>query len=261
MYLLFEVGGTKTRIGFSNDRATLSDSKILSTPKIPAGFLNLLKKEVGSQKINAIAGGVPGVLNPERSDLISAPHLPEWIGKNLKQSLEKEFHTRVLLENDAALGGLGEATFGAGKDYKIVAYFTIGTGVGGARIVKGKIDVRTLGFEPGHQLINPAGLEFEQYISGTALEKEYGKPSDQIEDQNVWDEAARRVALGLTNSILHWSPEIIVLGGGLMEKISVEAIKENIKQNIKVFPILPEITRAKLGELAGLYGALALLGD
>jgi glucokinase len=54
-------------------------------------------------------------------------------------------------------GGLGEAVFGAGKGREIVVYMTISTGVGGARIVGGKIDASAMGFEPGHQIIDACG--------------------------------------------------------------------------------------------------------
>lgn len=263
MYLVFEVGGSKTRIGFSSDGKILDSSQILSTPSDFNQIIPVLRDTAqilsAGKKIISIAGGVPGVLDQTKGVLITAPHLQKWVGQPLKETLQNILGAQVFLENDAALGGLGEAILGSGVGKKIVAYLTIGTGIGGARIVEGRIDDNALGFEPGHQIIDPEGLEFEQYISGPTLEKEYGKPPERISDSIVWDEAAKRLALGLTNTIVHWSPNVVVLGGGLMEKIPLERVRLHLGQYLKIFPTAPEIAKAKLGEFAGLHGALEIL--
>lgn len=263
MYLVFEVGGTKTRIGFSSDGKILDSSQVLPTKGNFEQFIPLLKDSStaisGGRPIKACAGGVAGVLDAKREVLINAAHLPNWVGRPLLETLQNVLGVHVFLENDASLGGLGEATSGAGVNKGIVAYLTIGTGIGGTRIVNGKIDDNALGFEPGHQIISPEGLEFEQYISGPTLQREYGKPSEQIDDPTIWDEAAKRLSIGLTNTIVHWSPNIVILGGGLMEKIPLERIRLYLGQRLKIFPAPPEIAKAKLGELSGLHGALEYL--
>ena len=68
------------------------------------------------------------------------------------------------LANDSDLDGLGEATVGAGKGFNIVAYITVSTGIGGVRIVGGKIDVSTYGFEPGHQIIDADGSIYSEIV-------------------------------------------------------------------------------------------------
>lgn len=86
----------------------------------------------------------------------------------------------MFLANDADLVGLGEAVYGAGKGYKVVAYFTVSTGVGGARIVNKRIDKGVFSFEPGWQYVYGQGLNscnrqmydfLEFFVSGTALAK------------------------------------------------------------------------------------------
>lgn len=258
MYLLFEVGGTKTRIGFSQDNQNITGSQIIPSSQEFEDFVQKLRK-LSPGKIDGVSGGLPGVLNEERSLLLASPHLPGWVSKPVKEILSDSFQASVFLENDAALGALGEAVKGAGVGHSIVSYVTIGTGIGGARVVDGKIDKKVLGFEPGHQIIDLGGVEFEQYISGTALAKEFGKPSDQIEDPKVWDEAARRLAIGLNNIILLWSPNILILGGGLMQRISIGRIRFHLSQTVKLFPKLPEIAASRLGELAGIHGSLEYL--
>src|SRR6185437_2466030 len=107
--------------------------------------------------ITQAAGGIAGVLNKAKDQLLNAPNLVNWINQPLGQSLSDIVSVSVKLENDASLGGLGEATYGSGQGYKIVGYLTIGTGVGGTRIVNGRIDQNALGFEPGHQTIDING--------------------------------------------------------------------------------------------------------
>lgn len=262
MYLLFDIGGTKTRIGFSSDGENLSDSKTSPTPQSFEDFITLLKETASSSGINQFkgcAGGIRGVLNKNKTELAYDTILAHWVGKPLKQSVEDIFKVPVFLENDAALAALGEANKGTGKGYKIVSYITVSTGVGGAKVVEGKLEKQVFGFEPGHQIISPDGLELEQYVSGTALKQENGVPPEQITDPAIWDEAARRLAIGLNNTILYWSPEIIVLGGGLMHKLPLERVKIHLSQIHKMFPEIPEIALAKLGEVAGLNGALIYL--
>lgn len=264
MYLLFDIGGTNTRIAGSEDLTSFFDKKTFATPKRYEEGIALFKKEArviaGDKQIKAIAGGIAGPLDRHKRSLVGNLNLKDWIGKPLQDALEKEFLASVRIENDAALAGLGEAVFGAGRGYAIVAYITVSTGVGGARIVNGKIDEKTIGFEPGHQIIDrEKRLELEDYIGGAALEKKFGVKPSEIEDQSVWDEVALFLAYGLHNTIVHWSPEAVVLGGSLMNKIDIEKVMNNLKMLLKIFPEMPALKKAELGDAAGLYGAMAYL--
>lgn len=265
MYLLFDIGGSKIRLATSIDGQTISAPVILPTPQNFTEAMELLEKEAvnitNSQKIRGCAGGVAGPLDPSKSTLINAPNLPDWKNKPLKASLEKIFETPVFLENDAALVGLGEATHGAGAGRKIVAYLTISTGIGGARIVDGKIDTNSLGFEPGHQIISLDGLEIESYVSGIAIERRFGLKPEEIHDPSIWSSIAQTIAIGLNNTMVYWSPDIIVLGGGLMKKIDLGVVKSHVQSIVTIFPKLPEIEKAKLGDEGGLYGALEYLRE
>jgi glucokinase len=113
------------------------------------------------------------VVDKQAKKLVKSPHLPKWVDKPLGSRLEKALGVKVLLENDAALAALGEAVFGAGRRAEIVGYLTISTGIGGARVVDGRIDKKSVGFEPGHMIIdvgNKVGY-WEDFASGTAMEK------------------------------------------------------------------------------------------
>lgn len=274
MYIFFDIGGTKTRVAFSHDGAVLGEPKVFPTPQEFSKGIDQLRKAAhelsAGQKIRAAAGGVAGPLDKEKARLVRSPHVSGWIGKPLKEDLQQILGAPVYLENDAAMAGLGEAAYGEGKGKRIVVYVTVSTGVGGARIVDGEIDTSAMGFEPGHQIIDADGTlcpecknvpgYLERYVSGSAIELRYGKKADEIDDPKVWDEAARFLAYGLNNSIVHWSPEVVILGGSVMQKIPLGRVREYLADIMKIFPEPPVIKKAVLGDFAGLYGALQFLG-
>lgn len=272
MYLLFDIGGTKMRLAISQDHKTVDNQEIVSTPQdFKKGlylFSKIAQKLKSEKKILAAAGGIPGPLDLNKKMLINAPHLQSWVKKPLKEELEKIINAPVYLENDAALAGLGEATFGSGKGKKIVVYLTVSTGVGGARIVNGHIDSNAYGFEPGHQIIEKEGVlcptcnlpgHLEGYVSGTAIKRKFGKNPEEIKDPKVWVNVAQLLAIGIHNTILHWSPDIVILGGSVMKSIPIENVQHHLNQILFIFKEIPSIKKSALGETTGLYGALELL--
>ena len=271
MFLVFDIGGTNMRIATSTDGKTLTATKVVPTPKDfdqgMSAFKQVIDELIQAEKIQSMAGGVAGPIDKDKTMLVKSPQLPKWINKPLKSELERLFNCPLNLENDADLAALGEANFGAGINHQIVAYLTISTGVGGGRVVNKKIDENSLGFEPGHQIIVPAGDEcncggkghLESYIGGHYLEKKYGQPAENLADSKVWDEVAKYLAIGLNNVTVFWSPNIIVLGGAVMKSISLDAVRAYLKEVLTIFPQAPEIQLAKLRDPAGLYGALALI--
>lgn len=263
MYLLFDIGGTRTRLAVSQDGKKLENITVFDTLQSFEEGIERIYEQMHiiskGKKFNAIAGGVAGPLNQDESRLINAPNLKNWVQKPLKEELQKRLKAPVYLENDAALAGLGEATYGAGKDFGIVVYVTVSTGVGGARIVDEKIDRNVMGFEPGHQIIDLEGTTLEAYISGEALKRKYGKSAENIDDPDIWDDVAKKLAIGLNNLSVIWSPDIIVLGGSVMEKISLDATKGYLKKYLNIFPQSPKLELAALGDSGGLYGALSMI--
>lgn len=256
------------RVAISEDGTALNSSNVLSTPSsFKEGMLQfkeMVRALGGGRDAVTAAGGIAGTLNKEKSALHSAPNLRDWVKKPLKRIVQQMVSGTVYIQNDAALAGLGEAHFGAGRGKRIVMYYTVSTGVGGARIVNGHIDEGS--FEPGHQVVCPAcgrgscayPLYLEDYISGRGLTMRYQKDPSHIHNQKAWDEVARWLAYGLNNSIVHWFPEVVVVGGGLINHnaISIVKVREYLKQTLRIFPSPPPIKKAYLGDEAGLYGAL-----
>lgn len=270
-YIVFDVGGTNLRLAFSPDGKTLSDIISNPTPTQPAAAVEMMaqfaQNHTSDHNIQAIAGGIPGPMDKEKTMILNAPNLPEWKNFPLKTKIADALSAPTILENDATLAGVGEAVFGAGQGKKIVAYITVSTGLGGTRIVDGQIDPSSLGFEPGHHIIHEDGLvcscgtrgHLEAYASGAGLKKQFGKAAHEISDPAIWRQVAHELAMGLNNIICFWSPDIIVLGGSLMKSLSIDDVSAELTNLKPVFPTLPPITKAKLGDESGLYGALAHL--
>lgn len=275
-YLLFDIGGTNTRVTVSEDLKTFQKPIRFTTPinfkegteKIIAAAQSLTDKPIRSA-----CGAVRGLLSEDRRFIASDVTLTKWIEEPLAETLEKALNTKVILENDAAMAGLGEAHFGAGKGASIMVYHTISTGVGGAKIEDGKIDSYHLGFEPGKQVLDIDRTilgedilpTLENLVSGTAVEERTGeKPYEIPQEDAMWDQLANYLAHGLRNTIFYWSPELIVLGGSMITgnpAIPIENIQKHTKNILGEEVDVPEIKKAKLGDESGLYGAMALLAE
>lgn len=260
---VFDVGGTQTRFVFSKDGKTFAGEPVFEkTPQVFEEAIELFTRLIAGQQCDMIIVGVPGPLDAQKAVLERAPHLPEWVGKPLKSELEHALRTKVYIENDAALGALGEAHAGAGKGYAIVGYLALGTGVGGARIVDGMIDKSTYGFEPGHQIVGRSDAgdvrTLQYYVGGASLEQRYGKKPFDIDDVSVWEEVTEYLAIGLANTIVHWSPGIVVFGGSISRKIPLDMLEKKLKTRLTIFGHLPALTYAQFADTSGLFGALEL---
>lgn len=275
MYVLFDIGGTKTRVAISEDLQTIQAVEKFNTPLTYAegiqAIIDAIKKLVPAGEIKGAAGGIRGPLNHEKTGIVSEKVLTDWVGRKITNDISSAISAPVFLENDTAIVGLGEVHYGAGKGYNIVAYHTVSTGVGGARYVSGNLDIASVGFEPGHQILDidrtilgvHVSPTLENMVSGTSLEKRRGvKPYEIAQDDAVWDELAKYLAYGLKNTIMYWSPDVIVLGGSMIigdPRIFLEPIKKYTTEVLDGLVPCPEIVDATLKDEGGLYGAMAIL--
>lgn len=273
-YILFDIGGTNTRVAVSEDLTTYTDSVHFKTPKTfeegVAAIVDATQK-LTSKEIRAMAGGIRGTLDTDKSELAYDSVLTGWIEQPLADTLKKKCKTAVYLENDAAIAGLGEAHFGAGKGHEIVAYHTVSTGVGGAKIENGVIDSYHVGFEPGHQVLDidrtilgeDITPTLEHLVSGSAIEERMGtKPYEIPQSDAIWDQLAYYLAHGLRNTVLYWSPDIIVLGGSMIlgdPRILLDDIQRHANEIFGEDISCPLIADGELGDLAGIYGGMARL--
>jgi len=275
-YVLFDIGGTKTRVAVSDDLKKFCEPVKFKTPATCEEGVEQITEEVKKltdKEIRGIAGGIRGILDGERTMMVEDPggKLRGWEEKPLVDLLRKKLKADTMLRNDAAIVALGEAMHGAGTGYDIVAYHTISTGVGGARIDHGEIDSHIYGFEPGHQILDLDRIilgeekepTLENLVSGSALEERAGiKPYEVPQEDAVWDQLAQYLAYGLRNTILYWSPDVIVLGGSMIvgdPRIFLADIIKHTHEIVDDKVPVPEIVDATLGDYGGLYGAMALL--
>ena len=271
-YVLFDIGGTKTRVAVSEDLQTFGQVEKFSTPNDFEEGIELIAqkaKALATNPIRGVCGGIRGPLDDDKNGIVYDSVLTAWVDKPLVPTLEKKLNARVTLENDAALAGLGEAHFGAGKGFDIVAYHTVSTGVGGVKIEYGKIDDYRMGFEPGREVLDidhtilGEGVEptLENLVSGTAVEERMGvKPYEIPQDDAIWDQLALYLAHGLRNTILYWSPDVLVLGGSMIvgdPRILLDDVIRHTNAVLGDTIECPLILDAKLGDQGGLYGAMA----
>lgn len=251
MLLLLDIGRTKFRLARSPDGETFDEPEIIPTPATAEEGIKLIVKAARS------SGG------PVKAAVIGASRRV-WMGAPLAELARAELKAPVYVENDAALAALGEAAAGAGRGFRLVAYVTVSTGVGGAKIEDGQIDRNALGFEPGQQIIALDGKvagRLEDYVSGAAVAERFGCPPHELTDNKIWQDLSRYLAAGLTNTLLHWSPDCLILGGSMFRDpgFKVEILEPLIRRYLTIFPQLPVIKRAALGEASALHGALAYL--
>ena len=262
MKVVLDIGGTSMR-GARAANDGIGEVRKVPTPPDPKEGVRtlaaLVRECAGEEPIEAVAGGFPGVVAD--GVIYFAPNLPAWKGVALAAELSRVVGAPAKVHNDADLAALGEAVSGAGKGFRVVVYAGIGTGIGCGRIVGGRIDMGRYDFEAGHQIVDAkGGKELEELVSGRAFEKRYSvHPSKAPREGYV--EMTPILAAGIYNMILHWSPEVFVLGGSMMNEENgyrLDDIAAALKKFPSPYPKLPELRLAKHKDTAGLYGASAL---
>jgi len=248
MLLLLDIGRTKFRLARSFDGKTITAPEIIPTPStVVEGVKKIV--DVVHQSSEPITTVVIGTSRKV------------WTGAPIAELVRQELGLPVYIENDAALAGLGEALVGAGQGFNLVVYVTVSTGIGGVKIETGRIDQNVSGFEPGQQIITLGEQmigRLEDYVSGEAVAKRFGRPPHELTDEKIWQDLSRYLAVGLTNTLLHWSPDCLVLGGSMFREpgFKVTILETLIRQYLTIFPQLPVIKGATLGDESALRGGL-----
>jgi predicted NBD/HSP70 family sugar kinase len=265
-YLIFDLGATNTRLALSSDGRSLGKEISFPTDASAGGQAELVaqaRRLIGTGDLKLVVGGAAGTVDRKKGILLETPNM-EWGRVDLAGLFKQAFGAKLVLENDTAVVGLGEAHHGAGKPQGIMVYITISTGVNAVRLVDGQIDRSTFGFEVGRQLVSAAGeppVTLEQSIGGHALQQRYGRLPRSIDDPAVWHRETGQLAQALYNLTLEWSPELIVLGGSMMRDLPIPWIRTELEKLPQVFPKWPELRLAKLEDKGGLYGGLELIKE
>jgi len=268
MNIVADIGGSRMRFAEVTKTGELGTPYIVATPdtyedamvKIQETVNQVIEESSTENKtIHFCICGIAGVFNEEGSQLLVSPNLETWVGKPVQKDIARMTGARVILKNDTDMTGLGEAIYGAGKGYKNVAYLTFSTGIGGSLIVDGDIGPYSLGYEPGFQIVDVEQKKFLHDVSGTALKKEFNSLFKDITDGAVRNHVMRYVIGGIHNTIVYWSPDVVVLGGGMTESFDLEQINRSLENMRFKLPKLPKIVFAKDTDINGLYGGMAYL--
>ena len=255
MNIVFDIGGTNMRVA-SAEGTTLGEIRKVPTSKGPdegiAEFVTLAKELSKGAVIHTIAGCVAG--NVSNGGVISdARNLGAWQGMNIKHALSTALGAPVFVFNDAALAGVGEAHIGAGRGSRIVVYITVSTGVGGARIVEGQIDISG---GVGHTSVR--GTNLEDLVSGTAVKKKFGIEPKELVSIDERTILADVLAEGLVEITKKWTPDTIVLGGSMIVGVNPIPIDRVQKTLASLIPDPPNVKMAELKDNGGLIGAAIL---
>ncbi len=266
MYLTIDIGGTKTLVVvFDADKNTVEQRKF-PTPKDYAEFKAELANTVAeftTKQFTLGAIGIRGNIDRDRGLSLKDDILP-WGEVPVRDDCAAAFGCPFLLENDSKLAGLSEASL-VKDTYRKVLYITVSTGIGSAFIVDGELDPDTQDSEIGKSAYPHDGkiMQWEDFASGRAIVEKYGKRASDLEDQEAWREISRNLAIGLVNAIAAFTPDVIILGGGVgshyhkFEQPLQQAISEIKPDEISI----PPIQQAQHPEEAVIYGCYELIKD
>ncbi|MEG3850242.1 ROK family protein [Microcoleus sp. herbarium19] len=282
-----DLGGTAIKLGRFSEDGICHQSLTVPTPKpaTPEAVLAavadaILQLNPTENAVRSIGIGTPGPADAAGRIARVAINLQNWHNVPLADWLEAKTGLPTILANDADCAGLGESWLGAGKHFKNLILLTLGTGVGGAVILDGKLFTGHLGTagELGLISINPDGPEcnsgnrgsLEQYVSVQAIRRETGleplelanlAKSGDTKALEFWQNYGRYLGIGLASIIYILTPEAIIIGGGISAgaEFFFPAVLAEIER--RVLPTSREnlqLLVAELGNQAGMVGAAKL---
>lgn len=264
----------------------------------------LAEAKIDREEVCGIGIGFPGPLDLDKGMVLESPNLG-WRNFDLRGLLEKKFKVPVVVGNDVDVGTFGEYRFGAGEKARCVVGVFPGTGIGGGCVYEGRIlRGRKLScLEIGHMQMVPNGrlcgcgrrgcLETISSrlaiasdaavavyrgeaphlaaIAGTNLaDMRSGALAEAIHEgdeaiERIVRNSARWLGVAVANTVNLLAPDVVVLGGGLVEamrEIFIEEVEKAVdKFAMKSLADEVEIAAAKLGDDAGVMGAAALVRE
>lgn len=250
----------------------------------------------GRASVVGIGVSTPGPIDTISGMARDIPTLAGFVDFPLKEELQKRFALPVSLENDGIAAALGEWRYGAGRGLDNLVYATVSTGIGGGVIADGRVlrGRKGMAGHIGHMSVMPDGALcpcgnkgcFEAYGSGTAFGKRaqkrafactetvLGADGAPVDSRAVFsaaregdplanelvDEEAQILGRGFTSLLHIYSPDMIIMGGGLSQEF--DRLHPGIRNYIAewampAFKDVP-VVRSALGQNSGLVGAAAL---
>ena len=230
----------------------------------------------------ALGIGVPGLITPE-GVVKASPNMPGAFNVPVGPQLREQLAIAVHVENDATMAAFGEWKAGAARGAENAVMVTLGTGIGGGIVMSGKLQRGANGFagEIGHMVVQRDGDEcvcgrrgcWERYASGSALKMLSGGFSGEevfaaavagdAKALDVVDAYAQWIAVGLASLTNICDPEIIVLGGGVVDSVGVvmDAVRTSFIDALysAQWRAHPQLVTAELGARAGAIGSALMV--
>ncbi len=230
-----EAGGTKMVLAVGDGLGTIADKTSIPTTEpdeTMAGIIAYFQKH----DIQALGVGCFGPLDLKESSptygyITSTPKL-KWRNFPIVKTLTQALHVPVMLDTDVNGAALAESTLGAARGLSSCLYVTVGTGIGGGLVIEGNLVHGLLHPELGHMLLRPLAEDptpegfcpyhegcLEGMACGPAIEKRWGASARELHpDHPAWRLEAAYLAQMCANAIVSFSPEKIILGGGVMQQ-------------------------------------------
>lgn len=294
-----DIGGSHIGVGLLNNSGTFVAKREKDLNNINKeenysqilveNIINLItqvieEKKVDIGNIDLIGIAVPGIVSDTHIIKAENLHIKDF---NIVAEINKFFNVPIYLRNDAKCAAIAEKSRGGLKKYDDAIFVTLGTGIGGAVFLGGKLlkPQKYEGFEIGHMVVQKGGIQcncgrkgcFEKYASMQAFKekimKEYnlkdldGKSIREFIDKNITDEKMKKIideyiddlSIGLANLANIFEPQRISIGGSFVyfADILLDKLNVRIKQKSDIFNSnnIPQIVAAKLQIDAGIIGA------
>lgn len=265
MYLGVDIGGTKTLVALlSNKGEILQSVKFPSNPDYQT-FLEDLTREIKNIDLgNAVAccTAVPGLLDRERGIEFALGNLP-WKNKLIRDDISERIGgIPVVIENDAKLAGLSEASL-LKETYRNVLFLTVSTGIGAAHVQDGELVKPLLNAEAGKMPLVYEGTvrQWEDFAGGRGIVDKFGKKAAEITDPETWKLIGNNIGYGLAILCSVLQPQAVVFGGGVGSHAEnfIPVAQAYIDEHMHAVVRRPEaLLKAQRPEEAVIYGCFEL---
>ena len=277
--LAIDIGGTKfTVAAFRNEQMVHRESRSTDRAGGPQAMFAEIKG-IYRQWMDA-NGFIPdrcgigfgGPVDFPTQTVTLSTHVEGWAGYPLIAKVQELTGVPTVMDNDANVGALGEAYFGAGKGFDPLFYMTLSTGIGGGIVIGGHIyrGADSYAGELGHMNIVPDGPDclcgsngcLERMCCGLWLQRDYGKSAQELlRDEKFVERYVVLLARGLKSVLMLFNPARIVIGGGISkagDALFVPLRAELNRQMTAWSRARRDVVPAALGDDSVLYGALML---